>query len=160
MVRALGQREESDELPVLVPIDIREAYAFRMYWMQRIAVVMAGGSGERFWPLSRAGRPKQLLPLTHATMSMLEEAVRRLTSFPAENLRIADRGVLERGRFADVVVFDPGRVQDHATYDEPHQYATGVSNVAVNGTLVLRDGEHTGALPGRVVRGPGYAPER
>ena len=89
----------------------------------------------------------------------LEEAVRRLTSFPAENLRIADRGVLERGRFADVVVFDPDRVQDHATYDEPHQYATGVSNVAVNGTLVLRDGEHTGALPGRVVRGPGYVPE-
>jgi len=90
----------------------------------------------------------------------LEEAVRRLTSFPAENLRIEDRGVLERGSFADVVVFDPARVQDHATFDEPHQYATGVSHVAVNGTLVLRDGDHTGALPGRVVRGPGYVPER
>jgi N-acyl-D-amino-acid deacylase len=90
----------------------------------------------------------------------LEEAVRRLTSFPAENLRLADRGVLERGKFADVVVFDPDRVQDHATYDEPHQYATGVLHVAVNGTLALRDGEHTGALPGRVVRGPGYVPER
>jgi N-acyl-D-amino-acid deacylase len=90
----------------------------------------------------------------------LEEAVRRLTSFPAENLRIPERGVLERGRFADVVVFDPDRVQDHATYDEPHRYATGVVHVAVNGTLVLRDGEHTGALPGRVVRGPGYVPER
>jgi N-acyl-D-amino-acid deacylase len=90
----------------------------------------------------------------------LEEAVRRLTSFPADNLRLADRGVLERGCFADVVVFDPDRVQDHATYDEPHQYATGVMHVAVNGTLVLRDGEHTGALPGRVVRGPGYVPER
>jgi N-acyl-D-aspartate/D-glutamate deacylase len=90
----------------------------------------------------------------------LEEAVRRLTSFPAENLRIADRGVLERGKFADVVVFDPDRVQDHATYDEPHRYATGVLHVAVNGTLVLRDAEHTEALPGRVVRGPGYVPER
>ena len=54
----------------------------------------------------------------------------------------------------------PIACQDHATYDEPHQYATGVTHVAVNGTLVLRDGEHTGALPGRVVRGPGYVPER
>jgi N-acyl-D-amino-acid deacylase len=90
----------------------------------------------------------------------LEEAIRRLTSFPAENLRIAERGVLERGRYADVVVFDPDRVQDHATYDDPHQYATGVTHVAVNGTLVLRDGEHTGALPGRFVRGPAYVPER
>jgi N-acyl-D-amino-acid deacylase len=90
----------------------------------------------------------------------LEEAIRRLTSFPAGNLRVADRGVLERGKFADVVVFDPDRIQDHATYDDPHRYATGVMHVAVNGTLVLRDGEHTGALPGRVVRGPGYVPER
>jgi N-acyl-D-amino-acid deacylase len=85
----------------------------------------------------------------------LEEAIRRLTSLPAENLRLVDRGRLEPGSFADVVVFDPDRVQDHATYDEPHRYATGVLHVAVNGTLVVRDGEHTGALPGRVVRGPG-----
>jgi N-acyl-D-amino-acid deacylase len=84
----------------------------------------------------------------------LEEAVRRLTSLPAQNLRLQRRGLLEPGYFADVVVFDPARIQDHATYDEPHQYATGVEHVAVNGTLVLRDGEHTGALPGRVVRGP------
>ena len=84
----------------------------------------------------------------------LEEAVRRLTSLPARNLRLQRRGLLERGHFADVVVFDPDRIQDHATYDEPHQYATGVLHVAVNGELVLRDGEHTGALPGRVVRGP------
>jgi N-acyl-D-aspartate/D-glutamate deacylase len=90
----------------------------------------------------------------------LEEAIRRLTSFPAGNLRIADRGALERGKFADLVVFDPDRIQDHATYDEPHKYATGVLHVAVNGALVVRDGEHTGALPGRVVRGPGYVPER
>jgi N-acyl-D-aspartate/D-glutamate deacylase len=90
----------------------------------------------------------------------LEEAIRRLTSFPADNLRISDRGVLERGRFADVVVFDPDRVEDHATYDDPHRYATGVTHVAVNGTLVLRDGEHTGALPGRFVRGAAYRPAR
>jgi N-acyl-D-amino-acid deacylase len=90
----------------------------------------------------------------------LEEAVRRLTSFPAANLGISRRGLLEAGCFADVVVFDPDRIQDHATYDQPHKYATGVTHVAVNGALVLRDGEHTGALPGRVVRGPGYVPAR
>jgi N-acyl-D-amino-acid deacylase len=84
----------------------------------------------------------------------LEEAVRRLTSLPAQTLRLQRRGLLEPGYFADVVVFDPGRIQDHATFDDPHQYATGVEHVAVNGTLALRDGEHTGALPGRVVRGP------
>jgi N-acyl-D-aspartate/D-glutamate deacylase len=95
-------------------------------------------------------RDEQLIPL--------EEAIRRLTSLPAENMAIADRGLLAPGRFADVVMFDPDAVQDHATYDDPHRYATGVMHAAVNGTLVLRDGEHTGALPGRVVRGPGYAP--
>jgi N-acyl-D-amino-acid deacylase len=84
----------------------------------------------------------------------LQEAVRRLTSLPAQTLRLERRGLLEPGYFADVVVFDPERIQDHATFDDPHQYATGVEHVAVNGTLVLRDGEHTGELPGRVVRGP------
>jgi N-acyl-D-amino-acid deacylase len=84
----------------------------------------------------------------------LEEAIRRLTSLPAQTLRLRRRGLLEPGFFADVVVFDPDRIQDHATFEEPHRYATGVQHVAVNGTLVLRDGEHTGALPGRVVRGP------
>jgi N-acyl-D-amino-acid deacylase len=85
----------------------------------------------------------------------LEEAIRRLTSLPAENLRLVGRGRLEPGYFADVVVFDPDRIQDHATYDDPHRYATGVLHVAVNGKLVVRDGEHTGTLPGRFVRGPG-----
>jgi N-acyl-D-amino-acid deacylase len=84
----------------------------------------------------------------------LEEAVRRLTSLPAQTLRLQRRGLLGPGYFADVVVFDPDRIQDHATFDDPHQYATGVEHVAVNGTLALREGEHTGALPGRVVRGP------
>jgi N-acyl-D-aspartate/D-glutamate deacylase len=85
----------------------------------------------------------------------LEEAIQRLTSLPARNLRLMGRGLLAPGYFADVVVFDPDRIQDHATYDDPHRYATGVVHVAVNGTLVVRDGEHTGALPGRFVRGPG-----
>jgi N-acyl-D-amino-acid deacylase len=86
----------------------------------------------------------------------LEEAVRRLTSLPAENLKLRRRGKLEPGHFADVVVFDPAAITDHATYEQPHQYATGVRHVFVNGVQVLRDGEHTGATPGRVVRGPGW----
>ncbi len=86
----------------------------------------------------------------------LEEAVRRLTSLPAGNLKIERRGALVPGNFADVVVFNPDEIIDHATFAEPHQYATGVVHVFVNGTQVLADGEHTGATPGRVVRGPGF----
>ena len=86
----------------------------------------------------------------------LEEAVRRLTSLPATNLRIKRRGTLQPGYFADVIVFDPARIQDHATFERPHQYATGMEHVLVNGVPVLKNGEHTGATPGRVVRGPGW----
>ena len=86
----------------------------------------------------------------------VEEAVRKLTSLPAENLRVRDRGRLAEGYFADIVVFDPATIEDHATYEDPHQYATGMAHVWVNGEPVLRDGEHTGATPGRVVRGPGW----
>ncbi len=82
----------------------------------------------------------------------LPEAIRRLTSFPAGNLGIADRGRLEVGYFADITVFDPAAIRDHATFAEPHQYATGVRHVIVNGVPVLQDGEHTGAMPGRFVR--------
>jgi len=89
----------------------------------------------------------------------LADAVRRLTSFPAGNLGLVRRGRLEPGCFADVVVFDPATIQDHATYEKPHQYATGVRDVLVNGQLVLRNGEHTGATPGRVVRGRGWKPK-
>lgn len=86
----------------------------------------------------------------------LEEAIRRLTSLPAGNLKIADRGLLKPGYFADIAVFDPAQIQDHATFENPHQYATGMVHVFVNGTQVLRNGEHTGATPGRFVRGPGH----
>ena len=86
----------------------------------------------------------------------LEEAVRRLAALPAATLKIDRRGQLRPGYFADVVVFDPATVQDHATFERPHQYATGVRHVLVNGTPVITDGEHTGATPGRVVRGPGW----
>ena len=86
----------------------------------------------------------------------LEEAVRKLTLLPATNLGLRRRGALRPGYFADVVVFDPATITDHATFERPHQYATGVRDVFVNGTQVLRNGEHTGAMPGRVVRGPGW----
>ena len=86
----------------------------------------------------------------------LQEAIRKLSGLPAANLKLDRRGLLQEGYYADVVVFDPDTVQDHATFVEPHQYATGVLHVFVNGTQVLEDGEHTGMTPGRVVRGPGW----
>ncbi|MDH3417526.1 MAG: amidohydrolase family protein, partial [Gammaproteobacteria bacterium] len=86
----------------------------------------------------------------------LEEAIRKLAALPAQTMRIDSRGELKEGFYADVVVFDPETIQDHATFVEPHQYATGMLHVFVNGEQVLRDGEHTGATPGRVVRGPGW----
>jgi N-acyl-D-amino-acid deacylase len=86
----------------------------------------------------------------------LEEAIRRLTSLPARNLKLDRRGKLEKGCYADVVVFDPATVSDRATYENPRQYATGMVHVFVNGIQVLKDGEHTGAKPGQVVHGPGW----
>jgi N-acyl-D-amino-acid deacylase len=87
----------------------------------------------------------------------LEEAIRRLTSLPAANLALRDRGQLAPGYHADVVVFDPATIADRATFEEPHALAEGVRDVWVNGVRVLEGGEHTGATPGRVVRGPGWA---
>jgi N-acyl-D-amino-acid deacylase len=81
----------------------------------------------------------------------LEEIIRRLTSFPATNLRLGRRGRIARGCFADVVAFDPATIADHATYPDPHRFATGMVDVFVNGEQVLRRGEHTGARPGRVL---------
>jgi len=86
----------------------------------------------------------------------LQDAIRKLSGLPAKNLKLERRGKLKKGYYADVVVFDPETVQDHATFVEPHQYATGMRHVFVNGEQVLKDGEHTGATPGRVVRGPGW----
>lgn len=97
--------------------------------------------------LGKYVRDEQVIPL--------EEAIRRLTSLPAANLQLERRGRLAPGYLADVVVFDPATIQDHATYRRPHQYASGVAHVLVNGVQVVRDGDHTGATPGRVVRGPG-----
>ncbi len=98
--------------------------------------------------LGRYVRDERLLPLG--------EAVRKLTALPASNLGIADRGRLRLGFFADLAIFDPATVTDRATYENPHQYSVGMRHVLVNGVPVLRDGEHTGATPGRFVRGPGW----
>lgn len=86
----------------------------------------------------------------------LEEAIRRMTALPAENLKLKNRGRIASGFFADVVVFDPAAIRDRATFDQPHQYAEGMLHVFVNGTQVLDSGKHTGAMPGRSVRGPGW----
>ena len=97
--------------------------------------------------LGRYVRDEKLVPLA--------EAVRRLSGLPATNLGLEGRGFLKPGMFADVVVFDPAKITDHATFELPHQFSTGVRHVFVNGVQVLNDGEHTGALPGRALKGPG-----
>ncbi|MDZ4709072.1 MAG: D-aminoacylase [Saprospiraceae bacterium] len=86
----------------------------------------------------------------------LEEAIRKLTSLPCENLGIKKRGRLRAGYFADLVIFDPATIKDHATFEKPHQYSQGVIHVVVNGIQVIKAGQHTGAKPGRAVRGPGW----
>ena len=98
--------------------------------------------------LGRYVRDEQIIPLG--------EAIRRLTSLPASNLKLQRRGSLRAGNYADIVVFDPQQIQDHADFANPHRYSTGVLHVFVNGVQVLERGEHTGATPGRVVRGPGW----
>jgi dihydroorotase/N-acyl-D-amino-acid deacylase len=90
----------------------------------------------------------------------LEDAVRKMTSAVATRLSIHDRGLLKPGMYADVVVFDPATIADRATYEQPKQLSVGVRDVWVNGVQVLRDGKHTGATPGRALRGPGYHPAR
>jgi N-acyl-D-amino-acid deacylase len=106
----------------------------------------AYGNVARF--LGKYVRDEKLIPL--------EEAIRRITSLPAGNLHLDRRGALQPGYYADVVVFDPATIQDHATFEKPHQYATGVAHVLINGVPVIKNGEHTGAKPGRVVRGAGW----
>src|SRR6185503_12118234 len=97
-------------------------------------------------------RDEKLVPLA--------EAIRRLTGLPATTLGLEGRGFLKPGMYADVVVFDPATIADRATYEKPHEYAVGVRHVLVNGVPVLKDGEHTGALPGRALKGPGAVSAR
>ena len=86
----------------------------------------------------------------------LENAIRKMTSLTAQRLSIRDRGLLVEGYFADIAIFDPDTIIDKATFEQPHQYAIGVDTVLVNGEVVVANGQHTGARPGRVLRGPGY----
>ncbi|MFM9074631.1 MAG: N-acyl-D-amino-acid deacylase family protein, partial [Bacteroidota bacterium] len=86
----------------------------------------------------------------------LQEAVRRMTSLPASNLKISDRGLLKPGFFADLAIFDPQAIADRATFEDSHAYAEGMIHVFVNGVQVLENGNHTGKMPGRVIRGPGF----
>ena len=99
--------------------------------------------------LGKYVREEQVLPL--------EDAVRKMSSAVADRLGLRDRGLLRAGCYADVVIFDPATVTDHATFERPHQLSSGVRDVWVNGARVVRDGQHTGATPGQVVRGTGRA---
>jgi dihydroorotase/N-acyl-D-amino-acid deacylase len=98
--------------------------------------------------LGRYVRDERVIPL--------EDAIRKMTSAVATRLSIQDRGVLREGSWADIVAFDPDRVADRATFEEPHQLSEGIRHVWVNGVAVVKDGAHTGATPGMIVRGPGY----
>ncbi|HEU5147259.1 MAG TPA: D-aminoacylase [Chryseosolibacter sp.] len=101
--------------------------------------------------LGKYVRDEKILPLA--------EAIRKMTSLPAANLKLEKRGLLKKGNFADVVVFHPDSIADRATYENPHQYAVGMIHVFVNGVAVLENGEHTMAKPGRIIRGAGYIPK-
>nr|HPZ86733.1 amidohydrolase family protein [Flavihumibacter sp.] len=89
----------------------------------------------------------------------LPDAIRKLSKLSAEKLKLKKRGELAPGYYADIVIFDPQKIEDHATFEKPHQYATGMIDVFVNGVQVLKDGEHTNAKPGRFIKGPGYSGE-
>jgi N-acyl-D-aspartate/D-glutamate deacylase len=86
----------------------------------------------------------------------MEEAIRKMTSFPAQVLGLHDRGMIIEGMQADIVIFDPKTVIDKATFENPHQYPEGIKYVIVNGQIVIENQEHTDTLPGKVLRGPGY----
>ncbi len=122
------------------------SYATEGVFLKNNAHPRAYGNFARL--LGKYVREEQVIPLN--------EAIRRLTALPAQQFGIRGRGRLAGGYYADVVVFNPDTIRDHATFADPHQYSTGMSHVIVNGEVVLLDGEHTGALPGRVVRGPGW----
>ncbi|MEO8337656.1 MAG: amidohydrolase family protein, partial [bacterium] len=100
--------------------------------------------------LGKYVRDEQVIPL--------EDAIRKMTSAVAERLLIADRGLLRPGMYADVVVFDPRRIQENSTYEKPLQLSTGMHVVLINGVEVVHDGRHTGAKPGRIVRGSAWRP--
>lgn len=133
-------------LPYMSICSDAESYTNEGVFLEQSTHPRAYGSFARL--LAHFVRDEKVIPL--------EDAIYKLTTLPATNLKLQKRGALKEGYFADVVVFDANTIKDHATFQEPHQYATGMQHVFVNGEQVLKDGEHTGATPGRVVRGPGW----
>ena len=88
----------------------------------------------------------------------LEDAIRKFSALPAQRMRLTDRGVLKKGMWADIVIFDPATIRDRATFENPNQLSEGMQYVLVNGVPVIENGKQTDALPGKVLRGPGYVP--
>lgn len=125
-----------------------DAGGFDPAWAQTYGPVHPRGYGSYPRVLRRYVREEGLLTL--------EEAIRKMTSLPANRLGLFDRGRIQMGARADLVLFDPQSITDHATFEEPHRLSTGILRVWVNGQPVLKDGQHTGGTPGRIVRGPGY----
>jgi N-acyl-D-amino-acid deacylase len=133
--------------------------------MLRLPYVTVGSDGASIAPTPTFEKFGMVHPRTYGTFARvlgkyvredslfsLEEAVHRMSALPALRLGLQRRGELKPGNFADLVVFNPATIQDHATFTDPHQFATGVVHVFVNGKPVLANGEHTGAKPGRIIR--------
>lgn len=133
-------------LPYMAICSDAGSYANEGVFLEQSTHPRAYGSFARL--LGHFVRDEKVIPL--------EEAIYKLTALPATNLKIKNRGFLKAGYYADVVLFNADKIKDNATFAKPHQYATGMKHVFVNGIQVLKDGEHTGAFPGRVVRGPGW----
>src|SRR5438445_123047 len=121
------------------------------------AATRTSRNASRIQPIARES-PRRYVRNEH--LFTLEEAVRKATSQAADRTNLSDRGVLRPGMKADIVVFDPAKIRDVATYEDPHHFSEGIVDVIVNGGLVLRDGAMTNALPGRVLRGRGFEPQR
>lgn len=130
----------------------------------RHPLVMLGSDGSAMVPVGRAAQARPH-PRSYGAFARLlayyvrerraidlAQAVRKMTSMPADQMGLADRGRIARGKKADLVVFDPARVKDEATFEQPHQYASGIPHVIVNGVFVVENGRHTGAKPGRALR--------
>ena len=157
---AIEEELKTSFIPLLYGDDDHSWQGRVAAWQDSRTVVGASDAGAHLDMIDTFALSTQVLGngvRRHGVIS-LEEGVRQLTDVPARLYGLRDRGRLEEGMLADVVVFDPDQIQDHATFQEPHQFATGVEQVFVNGEAVMRDGELTGALPGRFVRGPGARP--
>ncbi len=159
--------DEEGSVPFILP-DVDKAGEEYLQMVMRHPVMMVGSDGYALAPYGPLGggtphpRSYGTFPrvlgryVRDLRILSLNEAIRKMTSFPASILGLTDRGVIEEGKVADLVVFDPATVADRATFDNPHMYPQGIVHVIVNGNLVIENGEHIGALPGRVLRSTDY----